>query len=80
MEVQFFYDDKPTEVNADLFNALRYFSWNTGINPDENIDGLTGKFARVYKVYFMDGTEEYVQVDMLAAIANGEFEVISEEE
>lgn len=80
MKVQFLCDDKPTEVNADLFNALRYFSWDAGIDTEENIDGLTGKFARVYKVYFMDGTEEYVQVDMLAAIANGEFEVISEEE
>lgn len=80
MKVQFFYDDEPTEVNADLFNALRYFSWDTGINPEEDIDGLTGKFAKVYKVYFMDGTEEYVQADMLAAIANGEFEVIPGEE
>lgn len=80
MKVQFFYDDKPTEVNANLFNALRYFSWNTGIDLEEGIDNLTGKFARVYKVYFMDGTEEYVQVDMLADIVNGEFEVISEEE
>lgn len=80
MKVQFFDDDKPTEVNADLFNALRYFSWDTDIDPEENIDGLTGEFAKVYKVYFMDGTEEYVQEDMLADIVNGEFEVISEEE
>ena len=80
MKVQFFDDDKPTEVNVDLFNKLRYFSWDTEINPEEDIDGLTGEFAKVYKVYFMDGTEEYVQVDMLAAIANGEFEVILEEE
>ena len=80
MKVQFFYDDEPTEVNADLFNALRYFSWDTGINPEEDIDGLTGEFAKVHKVYFMDGTEEYVEVDMLAAIANGEYEVIEEEE
>lgn len=80
MKVQFFYDDEPTEVNADLFNALSCSSWDTGINPEEDIDGLTGEFAKVYKVYFMDGTEKYVQADMLAAIANGEFEVISEEE
>lgn len=80
MKVQFFHDDKPTEVNADLFSTLCYSSWDAGIDTEENIDGLTGEFARVYKVYFMDGTEEYVQVDMLADIANGEFEVISEEE
>lgn len=81
MKVQFFHDDSPTEVNADLFNDLNCFSWNAGINPEEGIDGLTGKFAKVYKVYFIGGPEDvYVQVDMLSAIANGEFEVISEEE
>lgn len=78
MKVQFFYDDEPTEVNADLFNALSCSSWDTEINPEEGIDGLTGEFAKVHKVYFMDGTEEYVEVDMLAAIANGEYEVIEE--
>lgn len=78
MKVQFFYDDEPTEVNADLFNALRYFSWDTGINPEEDIDGLTGEFAKVYRVYFMDGTEEYVDANMLADIENGEYEVIEE--
>lgn len=81
MKVQFFYDDEPTEVNAELFNDLRHFSWTAGINSEEGIDSLTGKFARVYKVQFMDGPEDvYVQADMLAAIANGDFEVISEEE
>ena len=78
MKVQFFFDDEPTEVDAELFNALRFFSWDTGINPEEDIDGLTGDFAKVHKVYFMDGTEEYVDVDLLAAIANGEYEVIEE--
>ena len=81
MKVQFFYDDEPTEVNAELFNGLRYFSWTAGINQEEGIDSLTGKFARVFKVQFMDRPEDvYVQADMLAAIANGDFEVISEEE
>ena len=80
MKVRFFDDDKPTEVNADLFNALRYSSWDTEINLEEDIDGLTGEFAKVYKVYFMDGTTGYVQEDMLADIANGDYEVISEEE
>lgn len=78
MKVQFFCDDEPTEVNADLFNALSRSSWDTEINPEEGIDGLTGEFAKVYKVYFMDGTEEYVNADMLADIANGEFEMIEE--
>ena len=79
MKVQFFFDDEPTEVDADLFDDLRYYSWNTGIEPEEGIDGLTGKFARVYKVYFIGVAKEvYVQVDMLAAIANGEFEVVEE--
>lgn len=80
MKVQFFCDDEPTEVNANLFNALSCFPWDTEINPEEGIDGLTGEFAKVYKVYFMDGTEEYVDADMLADIENGDFEVIPEEE
>ena len=78
MKVQFFFDDEPTEVDAALFSALHYHSWDTGINPEEGIDGLTGKFAKVYKVYFMDGTDGLVQVDMLVAIANGEYEVVEE--
>lgn len=76
MKVQFFCDDEPTEVDADLFNALRYHAWNAGITPEEGIDSLTGKFARVYKVDLSGVAKEvYVQVDMLAAIANGEFEI-----
>ena len=79
MKVQFFFDDEPTKVDADLFDDLRYYSWNTGIEPEEGIDGLTGKFARVYKVYFIGVAKEvYVQIDMLAAIANGEYEVVEE--
>lgn len=82
MKVQFFFDDEPTEVDADLFNDLRYYSWNTGVKPEEGIDNLTGKFARVYKVYFIgyfgEPKDVYVQVDMLAAIANGEYEVVEE--
>ena len=84
MKVQFFFDDEPTEVDADLFNDLRYYSWNTGVKPEEGIDNLTGKFARVYKVYFIgySGKQKdvYVQVDMLAAIANGEYEVVEGKE
>lgn len=61
-------------------NAITNCHWSERyeINPGEGIDGLTGEFAKVYKVYFMDGTEEYVDADMLADIENGEFEVIEE--
>lgn len=78
MKVQFFFDDEPTLVDASLFNGLRFCAWKSENHPEEGVDGLTGKFAKVYKVYFMDGTDGCVQVDMLAAIANGEYEVVEE--
>lgn len=76
MKVLFYCDDEPTEVDDELFNDLYYHSWDTESNPEEGIDNLTGEFARVYKVYMGEGKEVYVQVDMLAAIANGEFEIV----
>lgn len=79
MKVQFFCDDKPTLIdNVALMNGLRFCPWTSDINPEEGYDDLTGKFANVYKVHFMDGTGGYVEVNILAAIANGEFEVIEE--
>ena len=82
MKVQFFFDDEPTVVDASLFNGLRFCAWKSENHPEEGVDGLTGKFARVYKVYFIgyfgEPKDVYVQVDMLASIANGEFEVVEE--
>lgn len=79
MKVQFFFDDEPTEIrDVGLMNGLHFGTWTADDYPEEGIDGLTGKFSKVSKVYFMDGTVGYVQVDMLVAIANGEYEVIEE--
>lgn len=79
MKVQFFCDNELTLIdNVELMNGLLFCPWTSDINPEEGYDGLTGKFANVYKVHFMDGTGGYVEANILAAIANGEFEVIEE--
>lgn len=82
MKVQFFCNDEPTLIdNEDLMNKLMHDNWAWSSDddyPEEGRDGLTGEFAKVFKVHLADGTSDYVEVNKLACIANGEYEVIEE--
>ena len=79
MKVQFFCDDEPTLIdNEELMKKLMHGNWECPHDdyPEEGQDGLTGEFAKIFKVYFADGTRDYVEVNKLACIVNGEYEVI----